>query len=297
MKDLLTAHCASLGIDQVGIAPPGPYPELGLQLERRLERGHTIEFDERETEKRITPQFLMADAKAVIVCLFPYYTPTAARANLSKYTYALDYHHTIKRKLDAIGCYLQSQDPYFEWQSYCDTGPLVDRHLAWLAGLGFYGVNSCLINDQYGSWFFIGYLITNHPLPIDSPLKKTCLHCGGCQAACPGGIILGDGSIDPRYCKSYLTQKKGLLTPAEISILKKTNLIFGCDVCQDVCPHNQHVPVTPLPEFRENLLCRLEPEELPSLSNKEFRQRYGNRAFSWRGKQILQRNAEYIQED
>ena len=297
MKHLLTEYCASLGIDQVGIAPACLYTKVGEKLEQRIARGHTIEFDELRTEKRIDPRLYFADAQAVIVCLFPYYTGTAAGANLSKYTYALDYHHIIKRKLDAIGCYLKSQDPHFEWQSHCDTGPLVDRYLAWQAGLGFYGLNSCLINDKYGSWFFIGYLITNYPFPVDSPLEKTCLACGVCQTACPGRCILGDGSIDPRHCKSYITQKKGPLTESEISILKKTNLLFGCDVCQDVCPHNVHIPQTPLTDFRANLLYRIESSDLAQLSNQDFRHRYGNRAFSWRGKQILQRNAEYVRED
>ncbi|MDP4127143.1 MAG: 4Fe-4S double cluster binding domain-containing protein, partial [Bacillota bacterium] len=118
--------------------------------------------------------------------------------------------------------------------------------------------------------------------------------CGACITACPGRIILGDFNIDPRYCRSYLTQKKGLLTDHEIAVIKKTNLVVGCDVCQDVCPHNQGVSITPLDEFRMNLVQRLDCGQLKSLSNKEFMRCWGDRAFSWRGKQILIRNWEYI---
>lgn len=293
MKQLLKDYCASLDIDQVGIAPIGPYTELAGLLQERIERGHSIEFDELSVEKRTNPQLLLPDSQSIIVCLFPYYTGSCPKANLSTYTYGYDYHQIIKEKLTSIGDYLQSQLPDFRYQAYTDTGPLADRYLAWLAGLGFYGINTCLIHDTYGSWFFIGYLVTNHPFAPDTPQKRSCLQCGRCMAACPGQIILGDGTIDPRRCKSYLTQKKADLSPVEISVLQKSNLIFGCDICQDVCPHNAQVAITKLAEFRHDLVHRIDYEELVQLSNKEFRRRFGNRAFSWRGKKILVRNLEY----
>ena len=294
MKQLLISCCTDLGIDQVGIAPAGSYPELAEKLRQRTERGHLIEFDNVDTKRRCDPRLTMPDVQSVIVCLFPYYTGTAPGANLSKYTYSLDYHHIIKNNLEAIGCHLQSIEPEFRFQAYVDTGPLVDRYLAWLAGLGFYGLNSCLINDKYGSWFFIGYLLTNYSFTPDVPLAKTCLQCGRCQESCPGNIIIGDGTIDSRHCKSFLTQKKVVLSPEEVAILQKTDLIWGCDVCQDVCPHNISATITPLREFHDDLLFRVDSEQLAQLSHKQFRQRYGNRAFSWRGKQVLLRNIEHI---
>lgn len=290
MKQLVKQYCLSLGLDCVGIAPPGPYPELAGRLQKRMDRGHSIEFDESNLQKRTAPRQLMADVQSIIVCLFPYHTGSRTEANLSKYTYSRDYHLIIKEKLALIQAYLQSLLPDFDSQAYADTGPLADRYLAYLAGLGFYGINSCLITDKYGSYFFIGYLLTNVPFPPDSPLDRVCLQCGRCQAACPGQIILGDFTIDPRGCKSYLTQKKAALSPAEVAIIGKTPLVFGCDICQDVCPHNQNISVTPLPEFQADLLPSVREDELIPLSNKEFRCLFGDRAFSWRGKQVLLRN-------
>lgn len=290
MKQLLKKYCASLGLDYVGIAPPGPYDQLADILQKRINRGHCIEFDEKDIQKRIQPRLTMADVQSVIVCLFPYYAGSRDGANLSKYTYSRDYHILIKEMLGQINSYLRSLMPGFHGQAYADTGPLADRYLAYLAGLGFYGINSCLINDQYGSYFFIGYLLVNYPFVPDTPLDRVCLQCGRCSSSCPGQIILGDFTIDPRSCKSYLTQKKAALSPAEIGIIGKTDLVFGCDVCQDVCPHNQNIAATPLAEFQADILPAISQDELALLSNKQFHHCYGKRAFSWRGKQVLLRN-------
>lgn len=295
MIQQLTVYCKSLGIDEFGIASTGPYMDLAVQLEKRIASGHITEFDELNISKRIRPELLLPNVQSIIVCLFPYYIGTAEHSNLSKYTYGLDYHRVINSKLESIGQFLQGILPDFCFQAYADTGPLADRYLAWLAGLGYYGINSCLINDRYGSWFFIGYIVNNYPFPIGKPQHRTCLQCGNCVEACPGQIIIGNGSIDPRGCKSYLTQKKGDLSPAEKAILQKTSLIFGCDVCQDVCPHN-NLPETAIAEFRQHLLTFLPRNQLESLSNKEFQQHFGNRAFSWRGKKILLRNMDILEE-
>ena len=295
MKQELLAFSSSLGISQIGIAPPGPYPELAAILRQRAERGHLTEFDPGGTDVRTDARLTMADARSIIVALFPYYTGERSGSNLAKYTWGRDYHLVSKDYLNQIGSYLQTTLPGFRYQAYTDTGPLVDRYLAWLAGLGFYGTNSCLINDLYGSWFFIGYLIVNHPFPCDRPLQRTCQHCGRCQAECPGQIILGDGTIDPRLCKSYLTQKKGALSHRELAVIRATDTLFGCDVCQDVCPHNSGVPQTPLSGFRDAAKSHLSCPELSSLSNRQFRETFGERAFSWRGKSILERNCRILE--
>jgi epoxyqueuosine reductase len=284
-------------IENVGIAAIGPYLELKKILKERIGKGQFTEFEEKELNKRIDPTVTMKNVQSIIVCLFPYYSGEESRANIAKYTYALDYHKIIRDKLTTIGNFLAEQLPEFQYEAFVDNGPLVDRYLAYLAGLGFYGLNSHIVTDKYGSYVAIGYMLTNYPFKADKPLLRTCMQCGQCIKACPGEIILGNFGIDPRGCKSYLTQKKGELTTAEIDIIKKTSLIFGCDRCQDVCPHNSQIVLSNIREFQENIIHELCYEELVSISNKEFIRRYGNRAFSWRGRKLLVRNFEYLKEE
>lgn len=295
MKEVLQEFCRSLNIEHVGIAPIGPYLELEQILQSRSKKDQYTEFEEKCIGKRIDPRLTMEDIQSVIVCLFPYYIGEKVGGNLGKYTYGLDYHIVVKEKLEQIGNFCTSQITDFHYSSFVDTGPLVDRYLAYLAGLGFYGRNNHIITDQYGSYVFIGYLLTNYPFEIDHPLEEgSCMQCGRCAAACPGQAIQGDFTIDSKRCRSYLTQKKGELTMAEMDIIKKDKLIFGCDVCQDVCPHNQKIAVTKIAEFQENIISELDYEELAAISNKEFKRKYGNHAFSWRGRKQILRNFEYL---
>jgi epoxyqueuosine reductase len=206
----------------------------------------------------------------------------------------LDYHIIVKEKLEIIGRYLKELIPDFQYKSFADTGPFSDRYLAHKAGLGFWGLNNFLITDKYGSYVFIGYILNNYPFPPDKPQDRTCDRCYACIKKCPGRCIIGDYTINPLKCRSYITQKKGELSAEDIQILKKGHLIWGCDVCQDVCPHNKNVKETVIEEFKQNLKGRLDYEELAGISNKEFARRYKNRAFSWRGKAVLQRNYEII---
>lgn len=294
MKEQLRTFCRSLGITAMGITSKGPYLELEKILELRQEKGHYTEFEEKSLRKRIDPSVTMEDVQSVIVCLFPYQVPEEGGNTFATYTYALDYHLIIREKLEKIGQFLTSNIPGFHYQAFVDTGPLVDRYLAYLAGLGFYGLNNHIITDEYGSYVLIGYLLTNELLPTDEPLGRTCFQCGSCIKKCPGQALHGEFGMDPQRCRSYLTQKKGELTAEEIAILKKDSLVFGCDICQKVCPHNQGKSFTPIPEFKENLMPTLTYEEVVTISNKEFMRRYGKRAFSWRGRKLIVRNFEYL---
>lgn len=209
MKETLRKFCNSIHIECMGIAGIGPYWELERILKERIDKGQYTEFEEKDLKKRIDPKATMENVQSIIVCIFPYYVGERPEANIAKYTCGLDYHTVIRDKLEAIGNFLTKQLPEFEYKTFVDNGPLVDRYLAYLAGLGFYGINSHIITEKYGSYVAIGYILTNYPFTVDKPLQRTCLQCGKCSKACPGEIILGNFAIDPRRCKSYLTQKKG----------------------------------------------------------------------------------------
>ena len=231
------------------------------------------------------------DGKSAIVCLFPYYVGNV-EGNLSLYARSRDYHKVIKEVLSPACEYIKSLCPDTECEVFADIGPEVDRELGYKAGLGFYGKNGMLINDDFGSWFFIGYILCNIELEADQPLEKSCLGCDKCIKNCPGGALSENFCLDK--CASHISQKKGDLTESEIAILKKSGLIFGCDMCQRVCPHNNINP-RPMKEFTEDIIDSLYLEDIENLSNREFMKKYGERAFSWRGKCVLLRNIEILE--
>lgn len=223
---------------------------------------------------------------SAVVCLFPYYCGESD-GNLSLYTRSLDYHLVIKKKLSPVCDFIRTLMSDAECEIFADTGPEVDRQLAYEAGLGFYGKNKMLINDDFGSYFFIGYILCNLNLTPDTPLQKTCMGCNRCMENCPGGALGKD--FDINRCASHISQKKGNLTESEIAILKKSSLVFGCDICQRICPHNNITP-KPMEDFTKDLIDNINLSDLESLSNREFMKKYKNRAFSWRGKGVLERN-------
>lgn len=293
---LLADICNKYGTEFAGIAPPGPYTDLGISLEKINKDGNITGFEEKDIRKRTDPRETMKDARSVIVCLFPYYSEAAACAggNISIHARVADYHKVILEKLNKIGEELQKQIPGFEFVSFTDTGPLVDRYLAYIAGLGYRGLSSNFINDKYGSYIFIGYMINNHPFAPDKPQNAVCLKCKACIRSCPGGAIKENYGMDPKSCLSYITQKKGELSAWETKLLENHPMIYGCDICQEVCPLNSGLPETPIAEFKENLICNIDADEINEMSEKEFRQKFGDRTFAWRGASLLKRNLKIV---
>lgn len=229
--------------------------------------------------------------KCAIVCLFPYFTGLQG-GNLSLYARSKDYHLIIKEKLLKICDYILSLSPDTTLSAFCDIGPEIDRHLAYNAGLGFYGKNTMLINPDLGSWFFIGYILCDLNLEPDAPISQSCIGCNKCIKSCVGNAL--SEKFDISRCASHISQKKGELSKEESDILKKAGLVFGCDMCQIVCPHNKITP-KPMKEFSENLIHSLSLEDIENLSNKEFLRKYKDHAFSWRGRNVLIRNLHLLQ--
>lgn len=280
--------CKELNIYEFGITS-WPLPENAKSI---LYESNPCPFTAANVEERLLGTTLFTP-KSAIVCLFPYYVEHKDPSNLSRYTWAKDYHLVINEYLKKLIEKLQIMNTDAQFSIHCDTSPLADRYMAYLAGLGFYGKNNCFISPKWGSYVVIGTILTTLELDPDTPLTQSCMGCNRCITACLGQC-LGHDEFKFDTCKSYLTQKKGELTSEEEHIIAKTPLVFGCDVCQEVCPHNKDIPTTPIPEF-QSVEPYIDIDELDSLTNKEFKAKYGHRAFSWRGKKILIRNQEIIE--
>ena len=285
MINRIKETAAALSIGAVGVCNARIYSELKSKLEEKTPMVPD------KIEERINPFLLMPTAKSVIACLFPYYNG-GEKSNLSLYARGEDYHKVAEKKLNAIADILTENG--FSARTFCDTGVLCDRHLAYLAGLGFIGKNRFLINDEYGSYTFIGYILTDAELVANAPLDKACISCGKCITACPGGALTENG-LDSEKCVSYITQKKGELSSFEEEIVRKSGSVWGCDICQTVCPHNNGVKLTEIAEFRTNLIEKLDSDMAES--NREFKKKYQDRAFSWRGYEIIKRNLKITKED
>lgn len=280
--------CKELNIYEFGVAS-WPLPENAKSI---LYESSPCPFTAANVEERLLGTSLFTP-KSAIVCLFPYYVEHKDPSNLSRYTWATDYHLVINEYLKKLIEKLQIINTDAQFSIHCDTSPLADRYMAYLAGLGFYGKNNCFISPKWGSYVVIGTILTTLELEPHTPLTQSCMGCNRCITACLGQC-LGHDEFKFDTCKSYLTQKKGELTSEEEHIIAKTPLVFGCDVCQEVCPHNKDISTTPIPEF-QSVEPYIDIDELDSLTNKEFKAKYGHRAFSWRGKKILMRNQEIIE--
>jgi epoxyqueuosine reductase len=284
------------GFELAGVAPALPSEDFARFEDWRAAglAGEMTYMTDRRGDLRADPRNLLPSARS-IVCVGKLYNrphPHTAelhdqsRGWISRYAWGADYHDVLRRGLEALVKRMAELSPEpFEWKICVDTSPLLERSYARAAGLGWIGKNSCLINQQQGSWFFLGELLLSIPLAPDLPPPNRCGTCTRCIDACPTTAIVSDGEggckLDARLCISYLTIEKRGEIPPELAG-RIGNHIFGCDICQDVCPWNAHAPATGDVEFAPGQFAP-ELEELAALSEEEFRRRF-RRTPVWRAK-------------
>ena len=230
-------------------------------------------------------------ARSILIFLVPYYA--GETVNLSRYAAARDYHIAMRQITDRLIAGIKERYPEAHAKGYGDHSPIAERTAALHAGLGILGDNGLIIHEKYGTYVFIGDVITDLPpeVLLAKPPKeiRTCEHCGKCKAACPTGILRGEGED----CLSAITQKKGTLSEEEIALMRRYNTVWGCDICQTACPHNRSPEITPIPFFRESLIPNLETKTLAEMSAEAF----SERAFAWRGRAVVERNLSYFVDD
>ena len=218
--------------------------------------------------------------QSVIIFAIPYYAGELPCRNLSRYAVAKDYHLFFQRFSEEIKTELQKLYPQEFFVAFADNSPIDEREAAAKAGLGLRGMNKLLLTERYGSYVFLGEVLTSIPYREIGTLSSFAVHecekCGLCLSACPKKEV----------CVSALTQKKGDLTQEEKEAIRSLGSVWGCDICQDVCPHSKNAEITPIDYFKVDLIERLTPEMLETMSDEVFCQR----AYSWRGKKTILRN-------
>jgi epoxyqueuosine reductase len=263
LTDRLKAEASRLGFDQVGIAPavaPPGYPHYLDWLRRGDAAG--MAYMHRQAEARAHPDRLLDGVRSVVVCGFVYgrrETPSTEprRGKVARYARGADYHDLLWRRLEALLAWVQQECPGTRGRAVADTAPLLERDFARLAGLGWVGKNTMLIDRRLGSFTLLGALLVDAELRPDEPLRAD--HCGTCTRcldACPTDAFAGPYQLDARRCISFWTiEHKGSIPDEAAEMLD--GWVFGCDVCQDVCPWNRKAPegrepaLAPRPEWTD----------------------------------------------
>ncbi|MDQ1296252.1 MAG: tRNA epoxyqueuosine(34) reductase QueG [Bacteroidota bacterium] len=274
---LVKRKAIELGFDLCGIAKPGKLTERAAILKKWCEAGMNdrMTYLERNTDKRADPRLLFPDVRSLVVTGFNYYSELKQKDPgaplLSRYTYGIDYHGVIKRRLENLLEFVKKEAADCEGRIYVDSDPLFEKGWAQEAGLGWQGKHSIVINKEIGSFFFIGVLMLNIYLDSDKPfLKDYCGECRLCIEGCPTGAINENRTIDARKCIANLTIENRGPIPEKI-IPKLGGRVYGCDKCQEVCPWNKVIEKNSHPEFTLNEeVAEMSPEEWLSLSEERF---------------------------
>lgn len=299
LKEDIIEYSKTIGIDKIGFAGSDPFIEMKNLLLRQQALGYQSGFEEKDIEKRTHPELIFDGPRSIIAIALAYPSKMSGaprgkkgerRGIFCRASWGIDYHVLVREKLEQLAAYIESRVSDSRFKIMVDTGELVDRAVAERAGIGWSGKNCSIITPEFGSYVYLGEMITNLPFEPDEPLHDQCGDCNKCIDACPTGALVQPGQLDAQRCIAFLTQTKGTM-PDEFRE-KIGNRLYGCDTCQTSCPKNKgmdfhrHPRMDPDPEVVKPLL-----QPLLNISNREFRETYGELSGSWRGKKPIQRNA------
>ena len=299
LKEEIISYSKEIGIDKIGFASASMFDELKNRLLAQQELGYASGFEEPDIEKRVDPTLVVPKARSIISIALAYpsklkdapkSTKEDRRGIFCRASWGQDYHTVLRDRLQKLEAFIKEKVPAAILQSMVDTGELSDRAVAERAGIGWSGKNCAIITPEFGSYVYLGEMITDIPFPSDKPIEDGCGTCNKCVDACPTGALVTGGQLNSQRCIAFLTQTKGFL--AEEFRSKLGNRLYGCDTCQTVCPENKgkdfhfHPEMEPDPELAKP---KLKP--LLTMSNREFKEKFGHVSGSWRGKKPIQRNA------
>ncbi|WP_277587154.1 tRNA epoxyqueuosine(34) reductase QueG [Psychrobacillus antarcticus] len=297
-QDLID-YAASIGIDKIGFTSVSPFHELKNRLIRQQELGYASGFEESDIEKRVHPKNLSEEANSIISIAIAYPSKMknapqslkgARRGIFARASWGIDYHTVLREKLALLELYILSHIPDAKLRSMVDTGELSDRAVAERAGIGWSAKNCAIITPEFGSYVYLGEMITSVPFSPSEQMEDQCGDCRLCLDVCPTGALIQGGQLNAQRCIAFITQTKKMV-PDEFRA-KIGNRIYGCDTCQTVCPKNKgkanlhHDAFKPDPELVKPLLL-----PLLKMTNRTFKETYGHMSGAWRGKNPIQRNA------
>lgn len=302
LKQRMLAYARQVGLDLVGVAPAHPFDTERERLHERAAAGRGPNpFEWQEIEPRVDPERLLPGVRSIIAAGISYLMedePDTAGAGpdgtlrgwLSRYCRGQDYHRLLKERLNLLAAWLRAEVPGARTLVCVDTGPPLDRAVAERAGIGKWGKHTNLISPEFGTWVFLGEILTDADLSPDEPALAACGSCTLCIEACPTQCLT-EWQLDANRCLSYVTQMKGII-PDEFRE-PMGNRLFGCDDCQDVCPYNKKARRSLHPEFAPVPEVGAEPDllQMLAMTKGEFRRWLEPTAAGWRGKATIQRNA------
>lgn len=290
-----------LGFMYCGVSKADFLEDEARKLEAWLNRGHhgKMTYMENHFDKRLDPRLLVDGAKSVVSLLLNYYPESGQEdpeaPKISKYAYGDDYHYVIKDKLKELMGFIQEEIGEVGGRVFVDSAPVLDKAWAERSGLGWIGKNANLIHPKHGSFFFIAELIIDLELEPDGPMKDYCGTCTRCIDACPTEAIVEPYVVDGSKCISYLTiELKDALLPGEFRD-KMDNWMFGCDVCQDVCPWNRFSKPHAEAAFNpQEQLLKMSKADWEDLSEEVFRELFKNSAVKRTKYSGLKRNIDFL---
>jgi epoxyqueuosine reductase len=300
-SSMIKAEAHRLGFEGCGISRAAYLPEDAKQLESWLRENYhgSMTYMENHVEKRVDPAKLVEGAQSVISVIINYF-PSKNQVDpdapvVSKYAYGEDYHAVIRQKLKLLLHFINKSITPVNGRAFVDSAPVLDKAWAARAGLGWIGKNTCLISPKAGSFFFIGSLIIDLPLSYSEGIPDFCGDCQRCIQACPTRAIIAPRVLDARRCISYMTiEHKGDIDPGFKN--KMENRVFGCDICQDVCPWNRKAVPHQVKEFEPITgLLEMTRQEWHALDEKQFKKLFSTSAVKRAKYEGLRRNIGFLQ--
>ena len=299
----LRQRAQALGFAFVGISEARELTEEARRLEQWLNQGHhgQMRYMENHFEKRIDPRKLVEGARSVVTLLYNYHNPATqsdpSAPKISQYAYGQDYHHVIKKKLRELLGDLQAEFGAVEGRCFVDSAPVLERDWAKHSGVGWIGKNTLLITRQQGSYFFLAELIIDLPLVPDGPIKDYCGRCRRCIEACPTEAIHPEGYVvDGSKCISYLTIELREAIPKAFED-QMDGWMFGCDVCQQVCPWNRFSQRHQEPAFEPHPdLLAMPQQDWQELTREVFQKVFKKSAIKRTKYEGLVRNIQFLRQ-